>query len=372
MARRARRRSFGSVTEVRKGKKYVIRWVQNTPEGRRRKSKTIHGTYRDACRELAVREVEHGEERRMPSWGEVYEMWYRPWLDRRLESGAVSPSTHAAYTRGWERLAAGFMGDTTIDGLGPLEFQRWLLTLSKSNAKSVMPVVSRMAKLASDYTGCNALFGNGQRYEMPTASNPRSKRVLTLVEALDALERLEGSIVEAPFILGCFGGLRTGEALAVRSDDVERIERGGLVFAAVDVTKQMPLNGYEPVDRLKNEQSRRVAVVPSPAASRLLRLCAESESRWLSDRGDGLPSNKGRNRERWISELDRVGIERLPFANLRNSWRTIVEAERRVPWELSEVLMGHRLPGVSGSHYIRQTREQVIDWACECLGTWDI
>lgn len=368
MARRARRRSFGSVTEMVRGKKYVIRWVQNTPEGRKRKSKTIHGTYREACRELALREVEHGDEQRMPTWGEVYELWYRPWLDRRLESGRISEATHAAYTRAWETRISALMASKAVDGLSPLELQRWLLTITKSRAKVSMPVIAKMSQMAASYTGCNALFGNGQRYEMPTAVKERSKRVLTLSEAMDMLGRLEGSPVEARFILACFGGLRTGEALAVRSDDVEAVGR----FAAVDVSKQMPGHGCEPVQHLKNEQSVRVAVVPPPFSKRLLELSAESESGWLSDRGDGLPEDKGRSLWTWRHELKRIGEEPFPFANLRNSWRTIAQAEKRVPWELAEVLMGHKLPGVSGSHYIRQSREQVVEWACECLGTWDM
>ena len=49
MTKKQRRRVWGSVTEMRRGKKYVLRWMQNTPQGRRRKPKTVYGTYREAC-----------------------------------------------------------------------------------------------------------------------------------------------------------------------------------------------------------------------------------------------------------------------------------------------------------------------------------
>ena len=52
MTKKQRRRVWGSVTEMRCGKKYVLRWMQNTPQGRRRKTKTVYGTYREACAEL--------------------------------------------------------------------------------------------------------------------------------------------------------------------------------------------------------------------------------------------------------------------------------------------------------------------------------
>lgn len=50
MTKKQRRRVWGSVTEMRRGKKYVLRWMQNTPQGRRRKTKTVYGTYREAWR----------------------------------------------------------------------------------------------------------------------------------------------------------------------------------------------------------------------------------------------------------------------------------------------------------------------------------
>lgn len=44
-----------------------------------------------------------------------------------------------------------------------------------------------------------------------------------------------------------------------------------------------------------------------------------------------------------------------------------------MPWDLMEMLMGHSLPGVSGRHYIRLSREQVARSVCDALGiNWDI
>ena len=62
MTKKQRRRVWGSVTEMRRGKKYVLRWMQNTPQGRRRKTKTVYGTYREACAELDRIHVEHADD----------------------------------------------------------------------------------------------------------------------------------------------------------------------------------------------------------------------------------------------------------------------------------------------------------------------
>ena len=50
-----------------------------------------------------------------------------------------------------------------------------------------------------------------------------------------------------------------------------------------------------------------------------------------------------------------------PFSNLRNSWRTFAQANWRIDYDLLETLMGHRLEGVTGRHYLRFTREQIVE-----------
>lgn len=39
-----------------------------------------------------------------------------------------------------------------------------------------------------------------------------------------------------------------------------------------------------------------------------------------------------------------------------------------MPWDLMEMLMGHSLPGASGRHYIRRSREQVARSVSTHLG----
>lgn len=79
--------------------------------------------------------------------------------------------------------------------------------------------------------------------------------------------------------------------------------------------------------------------------------------------------NRGMCNHRWKEWCAAEGIEHIPWSNLRNSWRTICEMELHVPWDLMEMLTGHSLPGVSGRHYIRPSREQVA--AFRLRRTWD-
>ena len=56
-----------------------------------------------------------------------------------------------------------------------------------------------------------------------------------------------------------------------------------------------------------------------------------------------------------------AGADKIPFANLRNSWRTFAQAEWRIDYDVLEMLMGHALPGVTGRHYLRMSVAQVVD-----------
>ena len=59
----------------------------------------------------------------------------------------------------------------------------------------------------------------------------------------------------------------------------------------------------------------------------------------------------------WRSE---VGGDAIPFANLRTSWRTFAKYDWGLDSETLEILMGHKLDGISGEHYIRPKVENLV------------
>ena len=254
MTRKQRRRAWGSITEVKRGKKCILRWQENTPCGRKRPTKTVYGTYREACTELDRIHVERTEDNPVPTIAQVYGTW--------LE--------------------------------------------------------------------------------------------LT------------------------FGSCRSGEPLGICTDEVLPFAAESTTLATVDLVRQMEQAGIEPTADgvLKTRKSMRTVVVLPDAAGRLLEIAGERRaagSEWLADRGDGLPMNRGMCNHRWKKWCAAEGVEHIPWSNLRNSWRTICEMELHMPWDLMEMLMGHSLPGVSGRHYIRPSREQVARSVCDALGiNWDI
>lgn len=363
--RRKRRRAWGSITEVDPGRRYVLRWMENTPEGRKRRTKTFRGTYREADLELSRLQVEHADkgDRPVPTVGRAYEMWYVPWMDRRVAEGKAKDGTRRAYDTVWRRHIAPRWGSVPVDSIRPADVQEWLYSLPAATAQQAVSVLRRVLDFAVRY---EVIPANKMRlpYEMPTRrAFSRSTEVYDLARAERVLESLRGSASEAPYILACFGSARTGEALGVRADEVERAESHGLVLATVPVVRRMGWAGDLPLSDgdLKTPQSERTLVIPEPYGARLLEIAAERIAggcEWLADRGDGLPPSRASMRAIWMRD---AGADAIPFANLRNSWRTISQYEWGVDPDTLELLMGHVIPTTTGRHYLRPSVDDLVD-----------
>ena len=359
------RRAWGSITEVDPGRRYVLRWVENTPEGRKRRTKTVRGTYREADLELSRLQVEHADrgDRPVPTVGCAYEMWYVPWMDRRVAEGKAKDGTRRAYDTVWRRHIAPRWGSVPVDSIRPADVQEWLYSLPAATAQQAVSVLRRVLDFAVRY---EVIPVNKMRlpYEMPTRrAFSRSTEVYDLARAERVLESLRGSASEAPYILACFGSARTGEALGVRADEVERAESHGLVLATVPVVRRMGWAGDLPLSDgdLKTPQSERTLVIPEPYGARLLEIAAERIAggcEWLADRGDGLPPSRASMRAIWMRD---AGADAIPFANLRNSWRTISQYEWGVDPDTLELLMGHVIPTTTGRHYLRPSIDDLVD-----------
>ena len=355
MPRKARRRAWGSVTEMARGKKYVLRWVENTPSGRKRRSRTVYGTYREACNELAKIQAAKSDERITPTVGQLYESRYLPWLERKYE-GSTS-STPKNYQRAWKNHFAPRWGGVPIDQIKPLDVQDWLDGMSYGNAHHSLNVLRRTLDFAVNLEQIPANPFRKQ-YEMPEVSRERSKEVYTLDRATDMLAKVEGMPYEAAYILAAFGGCRTGESLGVRVEDVREIQAGGVRFAAVAVKRQAGFLSGSVTDTLKTESSVRETLIPEPWCDALLKVrdAREADSeRWMTPhKGATLGTGE-------LNRLWRKHGGGIPFANLRNSWRTYAQFEWRVPSDVLELLMGHKLPGVTGRHYLRPSTEQLAE-----------
>lgn len=93
MTRKQRRRAWGSITEDKRGKKYILRWQENMPCGRKRKTKTVYGTYREECAELDRIHVERTDDKPVPTIAQAYGTWLEPTMAAQVAAGTLAPNT---------------------------------------------------------------------------------------------------------------------------------------------------------------------------------------------------------------------------------------------------------------------------------------
>ena len=118
MPRKKQRRAWGCVTEIKRGKKYVLRWMENTPEGRKRKTRTVYGTYREACNALDAVHAEAmkaGTADRTLTIGEVHDKWWANDIDARVKAGELKESSAASYKLAWRTHVAKRWADVPCD-----------------------------------------------------------------------------------------------------------------------------------------------------------------------------------------------------------------------------------------------------------------
>lgn len=344
-----KRSTWGTIDSTSKDT-HVMRWYENTPQGRKRRCETFHGTRKEAELLLAQRRIERALDKPTMTLGQVAETWYLPALESRVEQGKITQSSAELYRSAWFNLCEKWKR-VPCDSVRPLAVQEWLDTMSKSQAQKALVVMRAVMEFAIRYElASEDKFSC--KYEMPTSVKKRKQGILTLDEAQSMLAKIRGGVCEAPFLAACFGSCRTGESLGIRGDEIQTIERDGLVYAAIEICRRMPASGYKPVSELKTKESRRTIIIPPPYSERVIEL---SSREWFADRGDGLPMSKNKLIVQW------QGVSDIPFANLRQTWRTLAQFEWGISYDTLELLMGHKLPGVSGKHYIKPTFDMLFD-----------
>lgn len=164
-------------------------------------------------------------------------------------------------------------------------------------------------------------------------------------------------------------GMRTGESLGVKPEEVGLVNSHGMKLAVTPLVRRMEKTGDLPMPDgdLKNPQSVRTMVVPEPYGILYYEIAQQRISAgvgWMADRGDGLPMNTETLKRLWDAV---AGKDAIPFGNLRNSWRTIAQYAWGIDYDTLEILMGHIPPGVTGKHYLRPTVENPVDAVAKAM-----
>ena len=363
---RRMRSSFGCVQQIGPGQ-WRIRWWEEVAGEYKRRSRNFRGTRREADRALAEIRAGLDENRRhrlrqVPTVAEAYERWYLPEMEQAVADGRTSRSTWANHRSKWNRYVGPRWGDTRVSEIDPLELQQWLLTMTRKPAKDALALLRKVL----DYCQIYDVVGDNvarRPYRMPTAQTDRADGAYTLAELDRIAQAARGSYAEAAMLLCMFGSARTGEALGVRLEDVERVTYHSMTLAVAHVRRQVTPRG-EVSETLKTRASARPLVIPEPWSLRLLELADEARGRgdvWLSDDGLQRPVQQRSYCTEWRRACEAAGVEVKQPRAARRSWETYMRWDMRVEQSRVEQLMGHALPGVTGTHYDKPTAPMFVE-----------
>ena len=297
----------------------------------------------------------HSDDAPCPTMGHAWKTWYLPDLERRVDAGDFAPQTLKQYRSTWNAHVSTRWADVSCDAVRPLAVQQWLYELPLNAAESSLKLMRQLLDYAVRYELIDHNPAR-ERYIMPSKStvNAHNASVWTLDELGSIWKHAYGQWWEAAFLLAAFGGLRVGEALGVRTEDVRATSIDGGRIAVIAVERQLGKGGI--TDRLKTLHSRRPVAIPGRVGERIVQLAAERDG-WLTGDGLGGPTSRNRLMYAWRGALDALGLERVPFANLRNSWQTNCRWSLHMPPWIVEPMMGHVGEGVTGRHYDRPQAE---------------
>lgn len=355
------RASWGCNEDAGNGRRR-LRWWGDAHDGRgyRRCSKTIVGSKRDGDLELARLMLEHSEDAPVPTLREAYETWWLTDAKDRVEHGELARSTYDNYRSRWNRHVCPAFGHMPVTDITPLAIQNWVLDLTKAMGSMSLALMSQVLDLCVRY---GVLESNpaANRFRMPRRQERERAKDVWGLEAMGvALEAAKGSAAYLPAVLCGVASCRVGESLGARVDlgEVREVTSHGMTLAVVDVVRQIGREG-QVMDRLKTPQSRRSVIVPEPWSLDVL----AQGGPWLC--GGVMPTNQHTANKVWADVLGAAGIEPIPMANLRNSWRTYMRWELGVPEDMLEKMMGHAGRGVGERHYDRPEWEVFADVAAD-------
>jgi len=339
------------------------------PDGRR---KYVYGGSREEVRRklgAAIHALETGtlSDARGLSVGEFLDQW-----SAEVVKPNVRPWTFAGYEVHVRLHLKPTIGSVPLDKLTPMHVQQ---LMNRKIAEGLKPKSVRYIR-GTLRTALNhgVRWGLITRNAAALVASPRVERYevkpFTPEEARTFLLSLKGDRLEALYSVALTMGLRQGEALGLRWQDVD------LELGYLRVSKQLQrIDGQLQLVEPKTSRSRRSLAMPASivAGLREHQTRQNNEKRLAGDRWtdggfvfatpEGNPLDGTAISKQFHHHLERVGLGQRRFHDLRHSCATLLLVQGVSPRVVMEVL-GHSQIGLTMntySHVIPELRREAAD-----------
>jgi integrase len=337
------KRTFGTVDELPSGR---FRARYRAPDGRRHAK--VFGTKADAWAWLATQQTDL-----------LRKTWRAPTASRRtvgdytedyLARNDLRESTRVLYAGLWRHHLARTWGDVPVDEVTPAAVRSWHAKAGRTTGPTALAQSYRLLRAILNVAVADEVIAsNPCRLRGAGTSKPsRPSRALTAAEALQLAERLgkdrRTERYRALLLVLAFGGLRFGEATALRRSDV-------LPGGRVRVERSVRRVGSEwVVGEPKTDAGHRIVTLPAAVAAVL----EEHLQKYVSASPDSLLFSTSSGgylpRSNWNSTFRRaanaIGLPAVRPHELRHTGATLAAATGATTKELMRRL-GHSSPAAA-------------------------
>ncbi len=314
----------------------------------KRKRRTVYGSTRaEVVKELTALRRAHENGLDLLARPRTLGEWLDEWLTEIKAVDGTRQSTLARYRGVVDNQIKPGLGRLRLEKVAPRDVQRFLASLGESLSTASVTKVHGVLRVAlSDAERMDLVVRNVAKSVRPPAIKMQERRSLTVQEAQRFLEVVEPDRLEGVFVLCLTLGLRRGEVLGLRWDDIDPARRTLTVARSLQRVGG-ELRMVEP----KTARSRRVLPLSELALRALERQRVRQAGERLKaevwrDSGLLFASTIGtplepRNVNRRFEELrDRAGLPWLRLHDLRHGCATFLLAQGVEPRTVMEVL-GH-------------------------------
>lgn len=285
------------------------------------------------------------------------------YLGRWLRDGLprARPRTVQRYRYIVEHHIVPVLGDLPLADLSPLDVQRWVNGLEAVQRHALMCLRAALSRAVA----WNLSDRNPAQYvQLPTLDHKPS-RILSPDQMRTLIEQVRGDPLEALWLLAIFTGMRQGEILGLRWQDV--FLAGSSLTVNTSLWWRPGKNGREPVLTIPKTARSQRTISLHPAVVEALR---EHQKREMFTSKDGLvfhrngialePSSVYRALHR---HLKAANLPTITFHQIRHSAASMLLASGMDVTAVSD-LLGHATPYVTlavYSHTIEKRRSEVSD-----------
>jgi integrase len=310
----------------------MVSWMAG---GKRRRRAVYGDTKREATRKLKIVQRSIADGQTVTNDRETLSAFLARWL-RDSAAPTIRPSTLISYRSLIRTHVDPAIGSIRLSQLGPADIQRFLngrteLGLSPRRVQYLHAVLRRALGQALRW----GLISRNVATLVDPPRVPRAEvRPLTTDQARDLLQAARGDRLEAIYTVALALGLRQGEILGLRWDDVD--SEAATVRVQNSLQRLGP--GWELVEP-KSARSRRTIAMPAivTTALRAHRTRQLQERVWAGSRWQehgfvftstiGTPLNGSTVTHRFQVLLEAAGLPRQRFHDLRHACATLLLAQ---------------------------------------------